>query len=143
VAVSPTSPTAAVVESVTRNIVRGVQPGGQLWVINDLDATVKSDGSITINGKGLVLGSGDNAGRAPSGSAAIHLIATLICEPTAPFTQHSTSSAGVLLSPTGDFQINDTLAPLPLPACASPMLFIRSATSLNWLAVGIVGAGNG
>jgi hypothetical protein len=47
VAVSPTLPTAAVVESVTRNIVRGVQPGGQLWVINDLVASVKSDGSIT------------------------------------------------------------------------------------------------
>jgi hypothetical protein len=47
-----------------------------------------------------------------------------------------------LLSPTGDFQINDTLAPLPPATCASPMLFIRNAaTTLNdfpnrWLAVG-------
>jgi hypothetical protein len=39
VAVTPTPGTAQVVESVSRNIVRGVQPAGQIWVIDKLDAT--------------------------------------------------------------------------------------------------------
>ena len=116
------------------NVVRGVPPGGQIWVINNLDASVNADGSIKVNGKGLIEGSSDIAGRAPG----ISVIATLICEPSPTFIQHSTSSAGVLLSPTGDFQINDTLAPLPPAACTSPMLLIRRASSGNWLAVGIL-----
>ena len=125
----PTPPT------VNLNIVRGVSPAGQIWVINDLVATVHSDGHITVNGKGLVLAGGNNAGRPPAGAA---VIATLICATAAPFTQFSTSSAGVLLSPTGDFQINDTLSSPPPAGCnASPMLLIRNAANLGWFAVGI------
>ena len=135
VAVSPTPATAQVVESVNRNIVRGVQPAGQIWRIEKLNATVSANGRITVDGKGLILGGGNNAGRAPSGTS---VLATLICEPTAPFTQRSSSPAGVLLSPNGDFKINDVLSPLPLPAvCASPMLLIRNAANNGWFAVGI------
>lgn len=135
VAVAPTAATALVVESVSRNIVRGVQPAGQIWVIDELDATVSANGSINVNGKGLVLGGGNNAGRPPAGTS---VFATLICEPTAPFTQRSSAPVGVLLSPNGDFKINDALAPLPLPAvCASPMLLIRNAANNGWFAVGI------
>jgi hypothetical protein len=43
VAVPPTLATAPVVESVNRNIVRGVQPAGQIWVIDQLDATVSAN----------------------------------------------------------------------------------------------------
>jgi len=43
VAVAPTLATAQIVESVNRNIVRGVQPPGQLWRIADLRADVKAD----------------------------------------------------------------------------------------------------
>jgi hypothetical protein len=125
----------------TFNIVRGVHPPGQIWKINSFAATVNSNGSITVNGNGLILGGGDNAGRAPSGTAALHVIATLICEPTVPFTEHTSNFAGVLLSPTGDFQINDTLSPLPPASCTSPMLLIRNAASGTfpnpWFAVGI------
>src|SRR6266853_221893 len=46
VAVAPTLATAQTVESVNRNIVRGVQPPGQLWRIADLRADVKADGSL-------------------------------------------------------------------------------------------------
>src|SRR5512134_2337411 len=56
-----TAPTA---EVVNRNIVRGVQPAGQIWVIDDLDANLKTNGDIKVNGKGLILGGGNNAGRA-------------------------------------------------------------------------------
>jgi hypothetical protein len=115
--------------TVNRNVVRGVPPAGQIWVIDDLDAQVGTNGSITVKGKGLVLAGGDNAGRAP----ALAVLATLICQTT----QSSTSSAGVVLSPNGNFQINDMLSPAPTFPCASPMLLIRSAANLSWFAVGI------
>lgn len=138
VAVAPTPGTAPVVESVSRNIVRGVQPAGQIWVIDKLDAKVSASGRITVDGKGLVLGGGDSAGRA-TGQA---VLATLICQPTAPFTESRTSSAGVTLSPNGDFKIDDTLSPLPPDICISPMLLIRNAANLGWFAVGIFRSGN-
>lgn len=123
---------------VNRNIVRGVQPAGQIWVIDKLDAKVSAGGRITVEGKGLVLGGGDSAGRA-TGQA---VLATLICQPLAPFTESRTSSAGVTLSPNGDFTINDTLSPLPPDICISPMLLIRNAANLGWFAVGIFRSGN-
>ena len=137
VAVAPTAATAPVVESVNRNIVRGVQPAGQIWVIDKLDATVSANGRIQVDGKGLILGGGNNAGRAPSGTGALSVFATLICEPAAPFTERISSPAGVLLSPNGDFKIDDMLSPLPPAACLSPMLLIRNAANSVWFAVGI------
>jgi hypothetical protein len=122
---------------VTRNIVRGVLPAGQIWVIDKLVAKVSAGGHITVDGKGLVLGGGDSAGRA-TGQA---VLATLICQPTAPFSESRTSSAGVTLSPNGDFTINDTLSPLPPDICISPMLLIRNAANLGWFAVGIFRSG--
>ncbi|MFL6933705.1 MAG: hypothetical protein ACJ8EJ_03550, partial [Xanthobacteraceae bacterium] len=82
---------------------------------------------------------GNNAGRAAGQS----VFATLICEAQAPFTENSTPLNGVLLSPTGDFRIDATLAPVPaVDICASPMLLIRNAavnqvTGFVWFAVGI------
>lgn len=135
VAVSPTPATAQVVESVNRNIVRGVQPAGQIWVIDKLDATVSANGRIRVDGKGLILGGGNNAGRAPTGTS---VLATLICEPIAPFTERISAAAGVLLSPNGDFKIDGTLSPLPPDVCISPMLLVRNAANLSWFAIGIV-----
>jgi hypothetical protein len=131
-AASP-SPCVATPVTVNQNIVRGVQPAGQIWVIDKLVATVNSNGSINVNGQGLILAGGNNAGRAPPATS---VIATLICDPTGA-TQSSTSTAGVPLSPDGDFMINDTLSPPPTFPCASPMLLIRNAANLGWFAVGI------
>jgi hypothetical protein len=131
-----TGPTVTV--TVNQNVVRGVQPAGQIWVIGELDATVNANGSITVQGNGLVLGGGNNAGRAPANTV---VLATLICQAAAPFTESRTSPAGVPLSPTGDFQINDMLSPPPTFPCASPMLLIRNAVNLGWFAVGIPGSG--
>jgi hypothetical protein len=100
VAVSPTPATAQIVESVNRNIVRGVQPAGQIWRIDKLNATVSADGRIHVDGKGLVLGGGNNAGRAPSGTGALSVFATLICEPVAPFTERISAPAGSNTGPT-------------------------------------------
>ena len=125
-------------EVVNRNFVRGVQPAGQIWVIDKLEARVSMNGHIRVKGKGLILGGGNNAGRATGQS----VFATLICEAAAPFVERSTTLTGVLLAPNGDFEINDTLAPLPPFECASPMLLIRTAGSGNWFAVGIPRQGN-
>src|SRR5258706_14891964 len=67
------APTAA---TVNRNIVRGVQPPGQIWVIEDLRADVKTDGSIRVDGRGLLLGGGNGIG----GNANQSVRATLICD---------------------------------------------------------------
>jgi hypothetical protein len=121
--------TTAVV--VNRNIVRGVQPPGQIWRIADLRAVVKNDGSISVRGKGLLLAGGNAIG----GNANQSVFATLICEATAPFTLRSTSVTGVALQPNGDFRIDDVLTPAPA-GCASPVLLIRNLGGA-WFAAGI------
>jgi hypothetical protein len=133
-----TAPTDLTSEIVNRNFVRGVQPAGQIWVIKDLDASVKTNGDIKVNGKGLILGGGNNAGRATGQ----RVFATLICDvpvtmPPTPFTQHSTTLTGVPLADNGDFKIDDVLAPALPVVCDNPMLLIRTAGSGNWFAVGI------
>ena len=44
------------------NTVRGVNPGGQVWVLTRLTVDVKTDGRISVDGRGLLLGGGDNIG---------------------------------------------------------------------------------
>ena len=41
----------------TNTTVRGVAAAGQIWVIRDLAANVKQNGSIHLDGRGLLLGS--------------------------------------------------------------------------------------
>jgi hypothetical protein len=120
--------------NVTRNIVRGINPAGQIWVIERLRANITLDGRITVDGRGLILGGGNNAGRA----AGQIVFATLICETDTPFTQRNTTVTGVPLAPNGDFRIDDALSPAP-NGCSSPMLLIRSAgAGQAWFAVGIL-----
>jgi hypothetical protein len=128
-----TAPTAT---TVNRNIVRGVQPPGQIWTIRDLDATVKTDGSIRVRGRGLLLAGGNALGS----NAGARVFATLICETATPFTQRNTNLAGVQLAPDGDFEIDDLLSPAPPapPACTRPVLLIRNtAGNQAWFAAGI------
>jgi hypothetical protein len=125
-------PTANVVNL---NIVRGVPPPGLPWVISALKATVKTNGNIRVAGRGLLLAGGDPIGS----TAGLSVFATLICEPTAPFTQHSTNPAGVPLEPDGDFLITDVLSPAPPVDCVSPVLLVRvtGAQPNPWFAAGI------
>ena len=118
--------------TVSANTVRGVNPAGQIWVIDNLDAKVKTNGDIKVKGKGLILAGGNNAGRASGQS----VFATLICEAAGSFTQRNTNLAGVPLTAGGDFEIDDVLAPIPT-GCDSPMLLIRNAMGQTWFAVGI------
>ena len=119
---------------VTRNIVRGVEPAGQIWVISALKADVKVDGRIHVDGRGLLLGGGNAIGL--NGNASV--FATLICEAvTPPFTQFSTDLDGVALAANGDFRIDDVLSPAPPAVCDSPVLLIRVSPSGAWFAAGI------
>ena len=125
------APTATVVN---RNIVRGVQPAGQIWVISALRAVVKADGRIRVVGRGLLLGGGNAIGF--NGNASV--FATLICEAVAPFTERSTNLMGVPLEPNGDFRIDDLLTPAPQVSCDSPVLLIRVVGgNAGWFAAGI------
>jgi hypothetical protein len=121
--------------AINRNIVNGVNPPGQIWVIRALRAEVENDGHISVRGRGLLLGGGNGIGT-PGGQS---VLATLFCGGAA----HSTSTDGVLLAPNGDFRIDDMLDNLPLPdTCATPILLIRQASAAApWFAAGIVDLG--
>lgn len=116
--------------------IRGVAPAGQIWAIDTLEARVRTNGRISVRGTGLILGAGNSAGRATGQS----VIATLICQPAAPFVLSSTPLPGSQLTLQGDFRIDAVLSPLPPVPCESPMLLIRNAANGGWFAVGIVDA---
>lgn len=118
--------------NVTRNIVRGVIPAGGPWRIADLKGSIDVEGRLRVRGKGLLLASGNSIGQ----NAGLSVFATLICETSIPFVEHSTS-VGVPLAANGDFRIDDVINPVP-QGCASPVLLIRAASNGTWLAAGIV-----
>ena len=118
--------------TVSRNVVRGVNPPGQIWVIARLKAEVTLNGHIRVHGRGLLLGGGNAIG----GTANQSVHATLICSAAAPFDQFNTPTAGVPLEPNGDFTIDDDLTPTPPVVCASPVLLIRNVGGA-WFAAGI------
>jgi hypothetical protein len=138
--VSGAAGTAPVATTVTRNIVRGVQPPAQLWAIADFKAEVKADGHIKADGRGLVFAGGDTVGTAlvltpTGGTATLNVFATLICETVAPFVERDTNP--VPLAANGDFRIEDVLSPWPPASCNTPVLLIRNAGNRNWFAAGI------
>jgi hypothetical protein len=116
--------------NVKLNVVRGVSPGGGPWRIARLRADVDTDGHITVDGRGLLLASGNSIGQ----NANQRVFATLICEAAAPFVEHSTTFS-VPLAPDGDFRIDGMLNTVPA-ACPSPVLLIRNTGGV-WFAAGI------
>ena len=116
----------------TNTTVRGVAAAGQIWVIRDLAADVKQNGSIRLDGRGLLLGAGDAVGS--NGNASV--FATLFCANDGN-VQHSSNPAGVPLEVNGDFRIDDTLSPVPPNPCTSPVLLVRNAGNGGWFAAGL------
>lgn len=112
--------------------VRGVAAAGQIWVIRDLTADVKPDGSIRVDGRGLLLGAGDGVGS--NGNASV--FATLFCTNDGN-VPHNSNLAGVKLEVNGDFRIDDKLSPAAPSTCASPVLLIRVTGPGAWFAAGI------
>jgi hypothetical protein len=116
----------------TNTTVRGVAAAGQIWTIEDLKADVKQDGRIRLDGRGLLLASGNSVGSNANQS----VFATLFCANDGNIA-HSSTLAGVPLEVNGDFRIDDTLSPLPPNPCTSPVLLIRSAGNTSWFAAGL------
>jgi hypothetical protein len=112
--------------------VRGVAAAGQIWVIRDLTADVDQGGRIRVDGEGLLLGAGDSVG----GNANARVFATLFCSNDGN-VPHNSNAAGVPLQVNGDFSIDGRLSPASPNTCTSPVLLIRSASSLGWFAAGI------
>jgi hypothetical protein len=107
------------------NDVLGVAPGGRPWVISSLSADVKTDGSISVEGRGLLLGGGaigTNAGQS--------VRARLFCDGV------PSDSDLVPLEANGDFRITGFLIPTPPSVCNSPTLLIVSGGGA-WFAGGI------
>ncbi len=110
----------------TANVVLGVRPGGQPWVIDRLTAKVRTDGRISVNGRGLLLAGGNGIGT--NGNQMVE--ARLFCDGV----QHDTGL--VPLEANGDFEIDDVLTPMPPSPCNHPVLLIVNAANA-WFAAGI------
>jgi hypothetical protein len=110
----------------------GVPAAGQIWVIRDLQAEVKMDGLIQVDGQGLLLGAGNGVGS----NAGASVFATLFCANDGD-VEHSTNAAGVPLQANGDFRIQGSLSPAVPDTCTSPVLLIRVTGSGAWFAAGI------
>jgi hypothetical protein len=117
--------------TVNLNVVRGVSPAGP-WRIAALEATVRPDGHIRVDGRGLLLAAGNGIGT--NGGQSVH--ATLFCGPAGTATAHDSTLSGVALAADGDFRINDFLTPAPPSPCDSPVLLIRNVGGV-WFAAGI------
>jgi hypothetical protein len=111
------------------NTVRGVNPGGQVWVISRLSADVRSDGRISVDGRGLLLGGGDNIGT--NGGQSVR--ARLFCGDG---NGEAFDSDVVPLEADGDFRIEGQLAGMLPRECTRPVLLILSGGG-NWFAAGI------
>jgi len=116
-------------------LVQGTPSGGQPWVISNLSVDVKSDGRISVAGRGLLLAGGNGIGRTGGQSVRARLFCGTL--------QHNTPTI-VPLDADGDFRIDDVLVPLapttaalPASPCTSPVLLIVSSGG-NWFAAGIV-----
>jgi hypothetical protein len=118
----------------TPNVVRSVNPPGQIWRIADLNAVVTTDGHIHAHGRGVLLGGGNGIGT--NGGQSV--FATLFCGPAASAVSSSTNETGVALDSDGDFTIDDLLSPMPPASCGTPVLLIRTAAGTHpWFAAGI------
>jgi hypothetical protein len=113
------------------NDVKGVPPGGRPWPIGALKAVVRTDGTISVSGKGMILGGGANVGRP---AIPRQVIATLFCGDLA------LQSAATNLDAAGDFRIESGLTAIPPNPCGAPILLIRNFANNTpgpWFAAGI------
>jgi hypothetical protein len=117
--------------AVSLNVVRGVSPGAP-WRIAGLEAEVRSDGHIRVEGRGLLLATGNGIGT--NAGQSVH--ATLFCGAAATATAHNSMVTGVALETNGDFRIDDFLSPAAPSVCENPVLLIRNVGGV-WFAAAI------
>jgi len=127
--------------NLAQNVVRGVSPGGVPWVISRLSADIRADGTISVDGRGLLLAGTNNIGFVGANNV-LRVKATLLCEVSDTAIQRDTDPAGVAVDPDGDFRIEGNLTPWPPTECSFPVLLIRGlasgTTTGNWFAFGIL-----
>ena len=110
------------------NVVQGVNPAGQPWVIADLTADVRMDGRIRVDGRGLLLAGGNNIGTTGNQSVRARLFCGGVAQP---------DTTAVPLDAAGDFRIDETLASVPPDPCANPVLLVLNGGGTVWFAAGI------
>ena len=96
-------------------------------MISRLSVDVRADGSVRVDGRGLLLGGTNNIGT-PGGQS---VLARLFCNGVA-----SGDSELVALDESGDFRINGVLNATPPSPCLTPALLIISGGG-SWFAAGI------
>jgi hypothetical protein len=133
VTVTVSTPTGTTtINGPSANVVQGVPPGGQPWVISSLSADVSTDGGIKVDGRGLLLAGGNGIGT--NGGQSVR--ARLICAGV------PSDSDVVPLEADGDFRIKGTLIPTPPSICNTPVLLILNGNltpaGTRWFAAGIV-----
>lgn len=117
------------------NIVRGVNAGGIPWVISRLNVDVKLDGRISVDGRGLLRGGGNDIGTA---IARVHV--RLFCNGGGDVIGSVHNSDDVPSVANGDFRIDGFVTPSPPSPCANPVLLIVNGASGgggNWFVAGI------
>ena len=118
--------------TIVPDTVQGVKPGAAPWVIESLAADVRTDGRISVDGRGRLPGGTDRIGGTGGTAAAPQMVrARLFCD-----GQPSAQTGLVPFEADGDFRINDTLNPVPAAPCTRPVLLIVSAGE-SWFAAGI------
>jgi hypothetical protein len=122
---------------VVENLVRGHFASKQPWRIASLHATVRVDGTLQVQGHGLLLAGGDHIGS----SQAVNVRASLVCgmgaDANARFEIFTSFHA---LTEDGEFSFDEVLpnfSALPNP-CVEPALVIWDANTARWLAASIL-----
>jgi hypothetical protein len=111
------------------NVVHGVNPAGQPWVIGGLRADVKVDGRIAATGRALLLAGGNNIGtKGATTTVGLRLVCGGVAHVAGP----------VDLDEQGDFRFSGVLAPVPPNPCAGPVLLITNAAGTSWFAAGVL-----
>jgi hypothetical protein len=121
------------------NTVCDLAPGGLPWVIRSLKAKIRTDGSIRVEGRGLVLAGGNTVAKDVIGGAptSLSVEAELFCDTTATACGTPSISPSVTLAANGDFTITGSLSPAPPATCTKPVLLIIGVSTDHWLAAGI------
>ncbi len=114
------------------NAVRGVNGGGLAWRIDRGTGTLRADGRIEIDVRGLVFAEGPNAGRNTFANFKAIVSCLTIDITGAPTTANVATGLFPATIPEGDARIRDTVG-LPRP-CIAPVVFVTNPGGA-WFAV--------
>jgi len=122
---------------VVENLVRGHFASKQPWRIANLHATVRTDGTIQVQGHGLLLAGGDHIGTSQAANVRASLVCGMGADANSRFEIFTSFHA---LTDDGEFSFDEVLpnfTSLPNP-CVEPALIIWDANTARWLAASIL-----